>query len=95
MQNLLWGLETPKPEPGYPKPGFTTSNPNPGFTCGRPGFSMMHNLLAIIDKKNVIKLPKFKKMVNWHCTVLIPFIGASIISPPHIPVVIFSLNRNW
>ena len=25
-------------------------------------------------------------MVNWHCTVLIPFIGASIISPPHIPV---------
>ena len=44
-------LETPKPEPGYPKPGFTTSNPNPGFTCGRPGFSMMHNLLAMIDKK--------------------------------------------
>ena len=30
-------IETPKTRPGFPEPGFATSNPNPGFAMDKPG----------------------------------------------------------
>ena len=53
-------VESAKPEPGYPKPGFTPSNPNPGFTWDRPGFTIMPALLVIFDEILKEKLTKFE-----------------------------------
>ena len=55
-------LESAKPEPGYPKPGFTPSNPNPGFTWGRPGFTLMPAVLVIFAETLIEKLTKFEEI---------------------------------
>ena len=57
---VMFHVESARPEPGYPKPGFTPSNPNPGFTCDRPGFTIMPALLVIFAEILKEKLTKFE-----------------------------------
>ena len=44
-------LERPKPEPGYPKPGFVPRNPNPGLPLAKPGFDYFQKMGEILLNK--------------------------------------------